>query len=65
MSKVISTDQAPAAVGPYSQAIKTQHNLSISGQLPIDPATDELVDGSIQDQTRQVLQNILEILRAA
>ena len=65
MRKVISTDQAPAAVGPYSQAIRTEHSLFISGQLPIDPATNELVEGSIQDQTRQVLQNILEILRAA
>ena len=65
MRKIISTDQAPAAVGPYSQAIRTQHTLFISGQLPIDPATGQLVEGSIQDQTRQVLQNILEILRAA
>ena len=65
MRKVISTDQAPAAVGPYSQAIQTQHSLFISGQLPIDPETGQLVEGSIQDQTRQVLQNILAILRAA
>ena len=65
MRKVISTDQAPAAVGPYSQAIKTQHSLFISGQLPLDPETGQLVEGSIQDQTRQVLQNILAILQAA
>ena len=65
MRKVISTNQAPAAVGPYSQAIRTTHSLFISGQLPIDPATNELIEGSIQDQTRQVLQNILEIVRAA
>ena len=65
MRKVISTDQAPAAVGPYSQAIKTDHYLFISGQLPIDPTTGQLVEGSILDQTRQVLQNILEILRSA
>lgn len=65
MRTVISTNQAPAAMGPYSQAIRTTHSLFISGQLPIDPATNELVEGSIQDQTRQVLQNILEILRAA
>ena len=64
MRAVISTNQAPAAVGPYSQAIRTTHSLFISGQLPIDPATNEFVKGSIQDQTRQVLQNILEILRA-
>ncbi len=65
MRTVISTNQAPAAVGPYSQAIRTTHSLFISGQLPIDPETGQLVEGSIQDQTRQVLQNILEILRAA
>ena len=65
MRKVISTDQAPAAVGPYCQAIKTDHYLFISGQLPIDPVTGKLVAGNIQDQTRQVLQNILEILRGA
>ena len=64
MRKVISTDQAPAAVGPYSQAILTGHCLFISGQLPIEPGTGELVEGSIQDQTRQVLQNIMGILRA-
>ena len=65
MRKVISTNQAPEALGPYSQAIKTQHCLFISGQLPIDPETGQLVEGSIADQTRQVLQNILGILRAA
>ena len=65
MRKVISTDLAPAALGPYSQAIRTTHSLFISGQLPIDPQTGQLVEGSIADQTRQVLQNILEILRAA
>ncbi len=65
MRKIISTDRAPAAVGPYSQAIQTSHSLFISGQLPIDPQTNQLVEGSIADQTRQVLQNILEILRAA
>ena len=65
MRKIISTDLAPAAVGPYSQAIRTEHSLFISGQLPIDPATNELIQGSVADQTRQVLQNILEVLRAA
>ena len=65
MRKVISTDRAPAAVGPYSQAIQTDHFLFISGQLPMDPETGELTEGSIQDQTRQVLQNILEIVREA
>ena len=65
MRKVISTDKAPTAIGPYVQAVKTDHYLFISGQLPIDPATGQLVRGGIQDQTRQALQNILEILTAA
>ena len=65
MREVISTDKAPAAIGPYSQAIKTDHYLFISGQLPIDPATGELVDGSVMDQTYRALQNILAILHAA
>ena len=65
MRQVILTDKAPAAIGPYSQAIKTDHYLFISGQLPIDPATGELVDGSVMDQTYRALQNILAILHAA
>lgn len=65
MRKVISTDRAPAAIGPYAQAIKTDHYVFISGQLAIDPATNQLVQGGIQDQTRQALRNILEILTAA
>ncbi len=65
MRKVIATERAPAAVGPYSQAIQTDRFLFVSGQLPMDPETGELVEGSIQDQTRQVLQNILEIVREA
>ena len=65
MRKVISTDHAPAAIGPYAQAIETDHYLFISGQLPIDPATGELVGGSIMDQTYRTLQNILAILHAA
>ncbi len=65
MRKVISTDKAPAAIGPYSQAIRTDHYLFISGQLPIDPATGELVGGSVMDQTYRALQNVLAILHAA
>ena len=65
MRKAISTDKAPAAVGPYSQAIKTDGYLFVSGQLPIDPATGELVGGSVMDQARQALQNILAILQEA
>ena len=65
MRKAISTDKAPAAVGPYSQAIKTDGYLFISGQLPIDPATGELVGGSVMDQGHQALQNVLAILQEA
>ena len=64
MRKVISTDQAPAAVGAYSQGIRVGQSLFVSGQLPIDPASGELVAGGMGDQTRQVLQNVLAIVRA-
>ena len=61
----VSTDKAPKAVGPYSQAINTGPLVFVSGQLPIDPATGTLIDGDIQEQTRQVLQNIKQVLNAA
>ncbi|HYT77152.1 MAG TPA: RidA family protein [Vicinamibacterales bacterium] len=65
MRHAISTPAAPAAIGPYSQAIKAGNLLFVSGQVPIDPATGNLVDGDIAAQTRRVFQNIGEILRAA
>ena len=65
MKKPISTDRAPAAIGPYAQAIKTDEFVFVSGQLGIDSATGQLVQGGIKDQTRQALRNILEILAAA
>ena len=61
----VSTPKAPAAIGPYSQAIRAGQFLFVSGQVPIDPATGELVAGDIGDQTRRVLQNLGEILAAA
>ena len=61
----IVTDEAPAAIGPYSQAIQVGGWLFCSGQIPIDPATGKLVKGSIEAQTRQVLDNIGAVLRAA
>ena len=61
--KVISTDKAPAAVGPYSQAIKTGNLLFVSGQIPINPATNTIT-GDIQSQTRQVLDNLRAVLAA-
>lgn len=65
MKKIISTANAPAAVGPYSQAVEFNGTLYISGQIPLDPSTGKLVDGGIQAQTTQVFKNIEAILQAA
>lgn len=65
MKKVIYTDKAPNAVGPYSQAIEMNGHLFISGQVPIDPATGKVVDGGITEQTEQVMRNIKAILKEA
>ena len=65
MREAISTPAAPAAIGPYSQAIKSGSLLFLSGQIPLDPATGTLVDGGIEAQTRQVFANIAAILAAA
>ena len=64
MREAISTPSAPAAIGPYSQAIRAGNLLFLSGQIPIDPATGNLVQGGIEAQTRQVFQNVGEILKA-
>jgi 2-iminobutanoate/2-iminopropanoate deaminase len=61
----ISTAEAPAAIGPYSQAIKAGDYLFVSGQIPIDPATGALVGGSVADQTHRVFKNLGAILHAA
>jgi 2-iminobutanoate/2-iminopropanoate deaminase len=63
--QAISTPDAPGAIGPYSQAISAGDFLFLSGQIPLDPATGELVRGSITDQTHRVLQNLGAVLRAA
>jgi 2-iminobutanoate/2-iminopropanoate deaminase len=65
MFEAVSTNSAPKALGPYSQAIRAGQFLFVSGQVPIDPSTGELVAGSIAQQTRRALQNIGEILNAA
>ena len=65
MLSSVSTGAAPKALGPYSQAIRAGQFLFVSGQVPIDPATGEIVDGNIGAQTRRALQNIGEILKAA
>jgi len=62
---VISTKNAPAAIGPYSQAIKIGNLVFVSGQIPIIPATGEILRGDIKLQTRQVLENLKNILVAA
>ncbi len=65
MKKVVFTENAPKAVGPYSQAIEMNGHLFISGQIPIDPATGKVVEGGIKEQTEQVMKNIGAILRQA
>ncbi len=65
MKRIIQTDQAPAAIGPYSQAIEANGTLYISGQIPIDPQIGKVVEGGITEQTTQVMKNIGAILEAA
>ncbi|MGE5382341.1 MAG: RidA family protein [Omnitrophica WOR_2 bacterium] len=65
MKKVIFTEHAPKAIGPYSQAIEKNGFLYISGQVPIDPATGTIVEGGIKEQTERVMKNIGAILNAA
>ncbi len=65
MKTAISTLTAPQAIGPYSQAIKAAGFLFLSGQIPLDPTTGNLVDGDIRAQTRRVLDNVREVLSAA
>jgi 2-iminobutanoate/2-iminopropanoate deaminase len=63
--KTITTPKAPAAVGPYSQAVRTGSLLFVSGQLPLDPETGTLVEGGIKEQTHQILRNIRAICEEA
>ena len=66
MSKgIISTENAPQAIGPYSQAVKAGGLMFISGQIPLNPETGDLISGSIEDEANQVLQNIKSICEAA
>ena len=64
MKRIIATPAAPAAIGPYSQAVELNGTLYVSGQLPVNPATGEIPEG-IEAQTRQSLENIFAILEAA
>ena len=65
MKRIIHTPNAPAAVGPYSQAVEANGTLFISMQIAIDPAIGKIVDGGIKEQSQQVMKNILAILREA
>ena len=65
MKKIISTSEAPGAIGPYSQAVRSGSFLFCSGQIPLDPKSGEIVSGDIATQTRRVLDNIAAILRTA
>ena len=62
MNEIISTKNAPSAIGPYSQAVKAGNLLFISGQIPVDPATGEVVEATIQAQTTRSLNNLKAIL---
>jgi 2-iminobutanoate/2-iminopropanoate deaminase len=64
MKKIISTRDAPAALGPYSQAVRVGSTIYCAGQIPLDPKTGEIVSGGIDVQTRRVLDNIMAILRS-
>ena len=64
MKKIISTSDAPAAIGPYSQAIRVGSTIFCSGQIPLDPKTGQIVSGGIDVQTRRVLDNVTAVLKA-
>ena len=63
--KIVSTDKAPKAIGPYSQAIRTENLVFTAGQVGLDPVTMELIEGGIEAQTRQVLTNLKHVLESA
>lgn len=65
MKEIISTEKAPAAIGPYSQAVKVGNLLFTSGMIPIDPATNTLVEGGIEVQTERALENVKALLEAS
>ena len=64
MKKIISTSEAPAAIGPYSQAVRSGNFLFCSGQIPLDPKSGQIVSGDIATQTRRVLDNVGAVLKA-
>jgi 2-iminobutanoate/2-iminopropanoate deaminase len=64
MNKIVSTDRAPAAIGPYSQAVVSNGFAFLSGQIPLDPATGQLIAGDVSVQTARVLENLRAVLEA-
>ena len=64
MPEIIKTSKAPAAIGPYSQAVRIGGLLFLSGQIPISPETGEIIDGTVTEQAEQVIKNIKEVLSA-
>lgn len=65
MKEIINSSKAPAPIGPYSQAVKSGNTLYVSGQIPIDQANDKLIEGSIEEETEQVMKNLGYILEEA
>jgi 2-iminobutanoate/2-iminopropanoate deaminase len=65
MNHRVSTDTAPKAIGPYSQAVRVGDLLFLSGQIPLDPATGQMVDGDVAAQTHRVMQNLEAVLKSA
>ena len=65
MKEIISTERAPRAIGPYSQAIRVGNLVFASGQIPIDPTTGDFVPGGVAEQTEQVMKNLTAVLKAA
>lgn len=65
MKEIVSTEKAPAAIGPYSQAVKANGFVFTSGQIPINPSTGQIVEGAVKEQTRQVMENLQAVLEAA
>lgn len=65
MKDIIASEQAPKAVGPYSQAVRVGNLVFLSGQIPLDPASGQIVEGGIQEQTKRVFENLRAVLTAA
>ena len=65
MKRIINTDKAPAPIGPYSQAVQAGQMLFVSGQIAIDPSTNELINGNVADEARQVMRNLEALLTQA